>query len=91
MKIKVKLRKARGQVPPSRLKVGSMITVLEEPKQWSSALSGRSPIEGRLKYPFTGRLNKVEFHKGDHWAANIGGYGFSLSNIEYIVSEDERI
>jgi len=85
MKIKVKIRDFKGRTPPYLLKEGILITVLKEPEYWSSAASNMNPKYGIIEFPFTGRLNKLVDYRGEHWAADVGGYGFDMNVADYIV------
>lgn len=66
-------------------KVGDNVTIKFMPESWSSACIDESPMS--LKYPFTGKIEEI-LDREDHIAANIGGYGFSLSNL---IKEDNII
>lgn len=67
------------------LKEGDIITILEEPRMWSSALCGVNPLHTNI-YPYTGEIKKLK-NQGYYIAAHIGDYGWDLGEIKFRVEK----
>ena len=59
------------------LKVGDIITILEEPALWNSSLCNEKPL-GKDIFPYTGVVKAIKNSNGYSTSAHIGDYGWSI-------------